>query len=790
MKKNHLDYNEPGDFLSGPADTFDELLGRKVSLRIVSADKIDPTNIFGGLIGPPAYLQNWSFKTLLGDSKFNVKFDWNEDFGTPGAIMVRNAHHGEFYLKTVTLEDVPGRGRIHFICNSWIYNEEKYQTDRVFFANKTYLPHEMPEPLRKYREEELSILRGNGEGELKEWDRVNDYALYNDLGDPDKGPNYERHTLGGSVEYPYPRRGRTGRPPTKSDPSCESRLPLQDSLFIYVPKDEKFSHVKLSDVLAYGLQALPQNIFPLFEAYCGNPPKEFTSFDEVLSLYGGAFTNIILDDRLKQLLFDYPMPQVIRDDKDAWRTDAEFGREMLAGVNPVVIRRLEEFPPTSKLDPKIYGNQDSLVRKEHIECNIHGYTVEQALMDNKLFILDHHDSLMPYLRRINSTTTKTYSSRTLLFLTDDGTLKPLAIELSYPHPEADIYGCVSKVYTPAEDGVEGSIWQLAKAYVAVNDSGYHQLISHWLNTHAAIEPFVIATNRQLSVVHPIHKLLQPHFRDTMNLNAIARQTLINGNGILELTVFPAKYSMEMSSAIYKNWNFLEHSLPFDLKKRGIAIDDKNSSHGLRLLIQDYPYAVDGLEIWFAIEEWVRRYCSFYYQTDAMVQQDTELQAWWKEVREEGHASALHAAVNFGQYPYGGYVPNRPAISRRFMPEKGSLEYSELESNPERAFLSIITSQLMTLLGVSLIEILSKHSSDEVYLGKRIDPDQWTTDAEPLKAFNDFGNRLSQIEQRIIQMNNDKKLKNRSGPVNMPYTLLFPSSDSGLTGMGIPNSVSI
>ena len=97
---------------------------------------------------------------------------------------------------------------------------------------------------------------------------------------------------------------------------------------------------------------------------------------------------------------------------------------------------------------------------------------------------------------------------------------------------------------------------------------------------------------------------------------------------------------------------------------------------------------------------------------------------------------------------------------------------------------------MTLLGVSLIEILSKHSSDEVYLGKRNDPNQWTADAGPLKAFNDFGNRLSQIEQKIIQMNNDKTLKNRSGPVNMPYTLLFPTSDPGVIGMGIPNNVEV
>ncbi|KAK6243130.1 hypothetical protein QUC31_009539 [Theobroma cacao] len=819
VKKNLLDYNDLNDFQSGPADTILEMLGQRVSLRLVSAEKTDPTNMLGGKMGAPAYLQNWNFTPVLGDCKFTVSFAWDEDLGTPGAILVRNAHHGEFYLKTVTLDDVPGRGPIHFVCNSWVYPDEKYQSDRVFFANKTYLPNEMPGPLRKYREEELRILRGNGEGELKEWDRVYDYALYNDLGDPDKGPAYQRQTLGGSSEYPYPRRGRTGRPPTKTDNSCESRLPLPMSLFIYVPRDDKFGHVKLLDFVGNGLSALPQNIFPIFEAFCGNPPKEFDSFNEVLRVlyYGGDIRNLIPNEKLKQLL-DYPVPQVIQDSKSAWRTDAEFAREMLAGVNPVVIRRLEEFPPKSKLDPKIYGNQNSLIRKEHIECNLGGYTIEQALMGNKLFILDHHDSLMPYLRRINTTTTKTYASRTLLFLTADGTLKPLAIELSYPHPEADIYGCVSKVYTPAEEGVEGSIWQLAKAYVAVNDSGYHQLISHWLNTHAVIEPFVIATNRQLSVVHPIYKLLQPHFRDTMNINALARQTLINANGILELTVFPGKYAMEMSSAIYKSWNFLEQALPVDLKKRGIAVDDKNSPRGLRLLIKDYPYAVDGLEIWFAIEKWVRDYCSFYYKSDAMVQQDPELQAWWKELRERGHgdkkdepwwpsmqtleelihsctiiiwvASALHAAVNFGQYPYAGYLPNRPTISRMFMPEKGSPEYAELETNFERVFLKIVTSQLMTLLGVSLIEILSKHSPDEVYLGQRSDPDKWTTDATPLKAFNDFGNKLSQIEQRIIQMNHDKTLKNRSGPVNVPYTLLFPTSESGVTGKGIPNSVSI
>ena len=254
----------------------------------------------------------------------------------------------------------------------------------------------------------------------------------------------------------------------------------------------------------------------------------------------------------------------------------------------------------------------------------------------------------------------------------------------------------------------------------------------------------------------------------------------------------------------------------------MAVSDSSSPHGLRLLIEDYPYAVDGLEIWAAIEQWVSEYCSFYYQSDNMVEDDTEIQSWWKEIRNEGHgdlkdekwwpemktqadliqtctiiiwmASALHAAVNFGQYPYAGYLPNRPTVSRRFMPEPGTPEYNELESNPELAFLKTITAQFQTLLGVSLIEILSRHSTDEVYLGQRDTPD-WTSDKEPLEAFERFGQKLIDIENRIIEMNNDQRWKNRVGPVKVPYTLLFPntsdhSGEGGLTGKGIPNSISI
>ncbi|KAM3240209.1 hypothetical protein ACQJBY_053730 [Aegilops geniculata] len=857
MRRNLLDLNHWQQPVSH--DTWDEVTTKGVTCQLISSTVADPNDESGtrGLLGEEERVEHWVLHLPPinhGDTTYDVTFDWDvKKQGIPGAVIVRNYHATQFLLKTITIDEVPGHaGPIVFVANSWVYNTNKYHYDRVFFTNDTYLPSEMPMLLQPFREDELRILRGDDprqkNGAYEEHDRVYRYDLYNDLGDPDhKNP---RPTLGGPDSlYPYPRRGRTGRKPMVTDPTCESRNVLPVLQQFYVPRDENFNHLKKADFTAYLIKAISGGILPLLrQQFDSVSPREFDDFEDMYKLYEGGLKipDIpALDELFKSFpplrsimpaggdfLLKMPMPHVIKEDKLAWRTDEEFAREMLAGLNPHIITRLNVFPPRSTLEG--YGDQTSKITVEHIQHNLGKLSVDKAIDAKRLFILDHHDNFMPHLLKINSLpNTFVYATRTLLFLQDDGTLKPIAIELSKPLLNdlgTKVVGADSKVYTPPSSGseseraVQDTIWQLAKAYAAVNDSAWHGLISHWLHTHAVIEPFVIATNRQLSVTHPIHKLLQPHYRDTMTINALARQVLISAGGFFEMTVCPGEHALRISSEVYRNWNFTEQALPVDLIKRGVAKEDTESPCGVSLHIKDYPYAVDGLAVWSAIETWVDEYCRIYYPCDDVLRSDVELQAWWKEVREVGHgdikdqpwwpkmttvtelvrscatiiwiASALHAAVNFGQYSYAGYLPNRPTVSRRQMPEPGTKEYKEVETDPDLAFIHTITSQLQSIIGVSVIEVLSNHSSDEVYLGQRDEP-KWTSDVKAKKAFEDFSQKLIDIEKRIMNMNANRQLKNRNGPAKFPYMLLYPNtsdidgeSATGITAKGIPNSISI
>ncbi|TVU08184.1 hypothetical protein EJB05_41575, partial [Eragrostis curvula] len=205
---------------------------------------------------------------------------------------------------------------------------------------------------------------------------------------------------------------------------------------------------------------------------------------------------------------------------------------------------------------------------------------------------------------------------------------------------------------------------------------------------------------------------------------------------------------------------------------------------------------------------------------------TQHAGWWKEVRTKGHedkqhepwwpkldsgearesliqvlttiiwiTSGHHAAVNFGQYPYAGYIPNRPTIARQNIPlEMGDEAMKIYNKNPDKVLLDTFPSQFQSLNVIIVLDLLSSHSPDEQYMGTHVEP-AWTADEKIKSAFYKFRGRLWDIVKKINKWNDDPTRKNRHGAGVVPYTLLRPCDgnpwdEKSVMEMGIPNSIYI
>lgn len=115
-----------------------------------------------------------------------------------------------------------------------------------------------------------------------------------------------------------------------ADPRYESRLSIFESLKIYVPRDERFSPVKMSDIAAYGLKLIIQFLVPGVQALFSKTFNEFEKIEEIARLYEGdiklsdgpilsSVRDRIPSEMLRELLrtdgepvLKFPMPQVIK----------------------------------------------------------------------------------------------------------------------------------------------------------------------------------------------------------------------------------------------------------------------------------------------------------------------------------------------------------------------------------------------------------------------------------------------------------------------------------------------
>ncbi|ROL53666.1 Hydroperoxide isomerase ALOXE3 [Anabarilius grahami] len=151
-----------------------------------------------------------------------------------------------------------------------------------------------------------------------------------------------------------------------------------------------------------------------------------------------------------------------------------------------------------------------------------------------------------------------------------------------------------------------------------------QVDFHLLRTHLLAEVFTVATLRNLPSPHPLYKLLFPHIRYTLQINIMARNQLISKDGAI--STYAGVGGESLAKLLKRATTSLTYSalcLPDNISERGL----ENVPH--------YYYRDDGMKLWNIINKFVGVFLSHYYQCDADVQKDTELQDWISEIFTNG-----------------------------------------------------------------------------------------------------------------------------------------------------------
>ena len=356
----------------------------------------------------------------------------------------------------------------------------------------------------------------------------------------------------------------------------------------------------------------------------------------------------------------------------SWQGDDYFAYQRLNGPNPMVIRRISR---TDEL-PKAFAVTDGLFQR------VTGSALDREIGEGRVFLSDY-ELLAPAQgshRFPDPADPTAYVSRYLaapygLFWWNSRAreLQPVAIQLER------IPSAHNPVYSPRDDP---DTWLRAKTFFQSADLNHHELSTHLCRAHFGLEVFPVATGRHLPDAHPIYVLLRPHFEAMIYNNFQGRQILVSPGGALpRLLAPPLETALEVIKASYRAWDFRELCPVTELEARGLgngALDDA------------FFYRSDALAVWEAIRAFVDSYVRLYYQGDADVAGDTELQAWARELSSPaaGHVRGFpeqiqtigalvstvaslvfacgpqHAAVNFPQWDYAAFTPNMPGATYR------------------------------------------------------------------------------------------------------------------------------
>ncbi|XP_073680776.1 hydroperoxide isomerase ALOXE3 [Garra rufa] len=443
-----------------------------------------------------------------------------------------------------------------------------------------------------------------------------------------------------------------------------------------------------------------------------------------------------------------------------WMDDEFFGYQLLNGPNPMMLRRCTELPLN-------FAVTDGMVQP-FLES---GTSLTLEMKEGNIFLCDYKRLADLPMQVINGKQQYVAAPLCLLYKNQVGKLLPIAIQLQQQASEDN------PVFLPSDSGYD---WQLAKLYVRNADCLEHQA-TFYLRTHLLAETFTVSLMRNLPAAHPIHKLLVPHTRYTLQINTLIRDRLLGPEGaVTQNTSIGDEGMTNLMKKALSDLTYSSLCLPEDISERGLES------------IPNFFYKDDGLQHWSFINDFVWNMVKFYYQSDDDVQRDTELQDWIKEIFIYGFleqsstgipqcfstveevikfltmviftVSAQHSALRAGQFDYGSWFPNAPGSLKRPPPtSKGSSDKNTL--------LDTLPDMNTSAYLVSVFWLLSKPSSDFVPLGQY--PEDYFCQMAPQNIIRDHQAELSFMNECI---------KDRNKGLQVPYTYMCPDN--------ISNSVSI
>lgn len=450
-------------------------------------------------------------------------------------------------------------------------------------------------------------------------------------------------------------------------------------------------------------------------------------------------------------------------------TDATFARMRIAGPNPLLLTRVRSaLPDNFPVSPRRF--------KE-----LTGYGLDEAIASGRAYLVDYAPLAALVAGEGFAGQKYTCAPLALFALSEDReVLSPVAIQL----------GQNSDDQTPVFYPDQGTAWEIAKIHVQSADGNYHELISHLGLTHLLIEPFAVATHRNLAQRHPVFLLLLPHFQGTLFINWSALVSLIAPGGAVDsLLAGTIESDWRVTTHAVKTVNFNDHLLPKNLKDRGV--DDL-------ALLPGYPYRDDATLLWKAIETWVGDYLHIYYKTDADVVGDWELQSWFRdlvsskggcvnglgELGEGGErglftiayltrvltmviftSSVQHATVNFPQLYVMSYAPAMPLAT--YAPPPTRLD----PDLPPEAVLDHLPP-----LEMANYQLLLGHLLGNVYFTRLGQYDRhqrsspWFKDPRVNAPLEQFQRNLVEIEAAIAKRNLQRPLYETLLPSRIPQSI--------------------